>query len=460
MKLLCLSNGHGEDAIALRILQALQQITPVECAVEIVALPIVGKGHAYVQNQIAMIGQVKQMPSGGFIYQNGWEFLRDLQGGLLALTLSQLKVIRDWAQTGGVILAVGDIVPLLFAWWSGVPYAFVGTAKSEYYLRDEKGLLPRRSWFEHLESWSGSVYLPWERWLMQHPRCQAVFPRDQLTTERLRQWTIRAFNSGNPMMDGLEPTGQLQLLLAQLADSKAPPPSQQPDELSIALLPGSRAPEAYRNWQKMLQAVMHLTTAIAPTRLRFLAAIAPALDLSPFSSSLLAAGWQPQCVAPPSESHPAHLSVTSSIPATRSSKSQQLQALCFHRPNAQLILVQNAFGDCLHLAELAIAMAGTATEQFVGLGKPAFLLPGDGPQFTPAFAESYTRLLGRSALLVDQPQDVAPMLQSLLQQPEELQHIAANGRRRMGEPGASERVAHCLFEQLLQNSNKIASRTD
>jgi len=42
-------------------------------------------------------------------------------------------------------LSRGDIVPLLFAWLSGATYAFVGTAKSEYYLRDEAGPLPRQT---------------------------------------------------------------------------------------------------------------------------------------------------------------------------------------------------------------------------------------------------------------------------------------------------------------------------
>ena len=51
-------------------------------------------------------------------------------------------------------------------------------------------------------------------------------------------------------------------------------------------------------------------------------------------------------------------------------------------------------------------MAGTATEQFVGLGKPAIAIPGNGPQFTPAFAEAQSRLLGGSLILVKRPSQV------------------------------------------------------
>lgn len=410
MRLLCLSNGHGEDQIALRILQALQQQPH---APEVAALPLVGEGQAYTRHGIPLIGTAKTMPSGGFIYMDGRQLARDLRGGLLQLTRSQLQTVRAWSKEGGVILAVGDIVPLLFAWWSGAPYAFVGTAKSEYYLRDEMGPLPRRSKFEQLESWLGSVYLPWERWLMTRPRCKAVFPRDSLTTHILKRWHIPAFDLGNPMMDSLEPTGvRFQLL----------EPSIEPDHsapLTIALLPGSRAPEAYENWQTMLEAVAALCLKLQQRSLLFVAAIAPGLDQAPFRQALAAQRWQTNPTMP---DH-------------------------FQQDRATLILT-SAFNDCLHQADLAIAMAGTATEQFVGLGKPAITLPGKGPQFTPAFAEAQTRLLGLSVVLADTPTQVPAIVKSLLQDPDRLYQIQSNGQRRMGKPGAADRIATCMLQQF------------
>lgn len=149
MKILCLSNGHGEDAIAVRIIQELRLLSE---SLELVALPLVGKGQAYEDINVPIIGAVRQMPSGGFIYMDGRQFIRDVQGGLIQLTLAQFKAVRRWAKEGGIILVVGDIVPLLFAWLSGANYAFVGTAKSEYYIQDEAGTLPKRpKW----EGWSG-----------------------------------------------------------------------------------------------------------------------------------------------------------------------------------------------------------------------------------------------------------------------------------------------------------------
>jgi uncharacterized protein (TIGR03492 family) len=102
----------------------------------------------------------------------------------------------------------------------------------------------------------------------------------------------------------------------------------------------------------------------------------------------------------------------------------------------------------LYQADLAIAMAGTATEQFVGLGKPAIAIPGNGPQFTPTFAEAQGRLLGPSLILVKHPAEVAGAVQSLLRDPDRLQLIAENGWRRMGESGASPRIAECLIKRF------------
>ncbi len=414
MRLLCLSNGHGEDIIAVRILQALQQqAQPPELA----ALPIVGEGYAYTKLAIPLIGTVKVMPSGGFIYMDNRQLARDIQGGLVELTRAQFRAVRDWVrggqrdgppQAGSLILAVGDIVPLLFASLSGAPYAFVGTAKSEYYLRDEKGLLPRQSWWDdRLERWTGCIYHPWERWLMSRPNCQGIFPRDALTTEILQQFGIPAFDLGNPMMDGL----------GWVAEEP-----ETPSDLTITLLPGSRIPEAYANWELILQAVPGLLEAWARP-LVLLAAIAPGLARESFQQHLLDARWQPTGAG--------------------------TYTLGFGQKTATLeLLPPGRFAESLHRGDLAIAMAGTATEQFVGLGKPAIALVGPGPQFTAAFAEAQTRLLGASVTVVESPAQVGKAVAALWQDPDRLQGITANGQRRMGQPGAAQRIATYLMNQI------------
>lgn len=418
MQLLCLSNGHGEDIIAVRILQELQRHPD---APELAALPLVGEGVAYRQLDIPIVGPVQTMPSGGFIYMEGRQVLRDLRGGLLKLTWTQFKAVRRWAKKGGVILAVGDIVPLLFAWLSGAPYIFVGTAKSEYYLRDEAGWLPNRS---RWEGWSGSVYLPWERWLMSRKRCKGVFPRDKLTTELLRQWSIPAFDLGNPMMDGIRPERPDPIFYEPDAELKEIQRS-----LIVTLLPGSRVPEAYENWQLIVQAVTGLLDGYKERSLLFLSAIAPALSLDPLREILETEGWRQQ----PPESTPSNLQLNDAT------------ALTFTQKNGTLVLTQDDYNLCLLKGDCCIAMAGTATEQFVGLGKPAIAIPGKGPQYTPAFAEAQTRLLGPSLILVKQPDQVLSVLHQLLRDPDRLQLIAENGRRRMGLGGAGRRIAESLM---------------
>lgn len=435
--------------IAVRILQELQQHST---SLNIAALPLVGEGRAYTQQGIPIIGSVKSMPSGGFIYMDGRELMRDLQGGLLQLTLAQLKAVKSWTRRGDramgrwgngamgrlpntsspsppnpLVLAVGDIVPLLFAWLSGANYAFVGTAKSEYYVRDEKGNLPGRSPFARLENWSGSVYHPWERWLMSHPRCQAVFPRDSLTAQILQKWSIPAFDLGNPMMDQLEPV--------------KPPDSFDSIEqtLTILLLPGSRTPEALGNWEQIVTALTDLSATSNDRSLLFLGAIAPGLSLDPFCQILANAGFQQSVGARNSDIPLLKQTILLNPPPN-----PKQNILTFSKNNAFIILTQHAYNECLHLAQIAIAMAGTATEQFVGLGKPAITFPGKGPQFTQAFAQAQSRLLGASVILVEHPNSVADAVQSLLNDPQRLQLIAENGLRRMGKPGAARRIAQYL----------------
>ncbi len=409
MRLLCLSNGHGEDIIALRILHALQQQPG---APEIAVLPIVGEGHAYEKAGFPVIGTVKALPSGGFLYMDRQQLARDIRGGLVPLTLAQLRAVRTWAQQGrdqkNLILAVGDIVPLLFAWRSGMPYAFVGTAKSEYYIRDEGGWLPRASWWsDRLQRSTNCIYLPWERWLLRRPQCRAVFPRDSLTATSLQRFGVPAFDLGNPMMDGLEWHGT-----EPLADT---------GEISLLLLPGSRPPEAYANWDLILQALNGLLVK-TDRPLLALAAIAPGIDLEVLRRVILGYRWQ------------------------------QLDPNTFvvgvGDQQAKLVLGTDRFAEFLQRADVAISLAGTATEQFIGLGKPAITIAGPGPQFTAVFAEAQARHLGPSISLVQQPSQVAAALRSLLDNPDALQTIAANGHKRMGTAGAAERIAQQLMVQM------------
>jgi uncharacterized protein (TIGR03492 family) len=399
MKLLCLSNGHGEDRIAVNIALKLRELQPQANhlpPLQLLGLPIVGVGKAYTHAKIPLLMPGQIMPSGGFIYMDHNELFRDLRQGLLPLTGQQLQTCQAWAAGGGKILAVGDIVPLLLAWLSRGPYAFVGTAKSDYY-----------------QDLKGSDYYPWERWLMQRPLCQAVFPRDRPTSQTLQNLGIPAIDLGNPMMD-------------EMGDSVALSPSA--SALTLLLLPGSRPPEAYRNWQLLLRGVASVITVAPTLDLILFAAIDPGLELAPLVQGLTTLGWV----------------AGGEIPAWATLANLQV----WHYPQAgkgvRLILAPAGFKLGAQVADLALATAGTATEQFVGLGKPVISIPGQGPQFTRAFAQRQTRLLGESVTLVADPEAVGKVAVEILADPQRRLAIQANGKTRLGTAGAAERIARYL----------------
>jgi uncharacterized protein (TIGR03492 family) len=258
----------------------------------------------------------------------------------------------------------------------------------------------------NIESWLGGVYLPWERWLLRRPNCQAVFPRDRITTEVLQKFGIPAVDLGNPMMDGLETSWT---------------PQDQKD-LRLTLIPGSRPPEAYQNWAVILQGLDSLLASHPDAQtIGAVAAITPSLDILEFENLLRQYQWQ-------------------------------LTADGWIKQNCTLNLWVERYNDCLAYGQIAIAMAGTATEQFVGLGKPAIIIPGAGPQFTKLFAERQTRLLGESVLLLENPGILDEIVQELLgNEPDDgnndrLRRIRENGLLRMGRSGAAQKIAAYLVD--------------
>ncbi|HBC43084.1 MAG TPA: hypothetical protein DCZ88_14675 [Pseudanabaena sp.] len=403
MEILCISNGHGEDLIGTRICIELEKL-----GFSVIALPLVGVGHAYTKANIPIAAQVTQaMPSGGFVRMDSRQLARDVKSGLVGLTFKQLGFAWKWSRAGcngkRLILAVGDIVPLLFAWlpakFGGCNFVFVATAKSEYFWRERKSYLP------HVKKpFGGSNFFPWERVLMRSNHCKAVFVRDLLTAEVLNQeFKLPAIYLGNSMMDGLEPKG-IDFGISE-------------NDWVVAILPGSRSPEAYENWLTLMLCAQVVARTI-PHDVNFLVAIAPDLDLEVIGQSIVQKGWL------------------------------RIDEMTFRVQNARLILLKDGFSDCLHQCHLGLAMAGTATEQLVGLGKPVITIAGNGPQFTRKFAEEQANLLGCSVNLIDKPAQAADVLNSILQDPDYFQESGRNGLERMGQAGASASIAKYIVDNI------------
>ena len=411
-RLLVLSNGHGEDLIALRLIEALVALAP---AVTVKVLPLVGEGDAFAaaegQGRLERIGPRQQLPSGGFSNQSATGLLADLGAGLTQLSWRQWRLVRAWGRQAAPVLAVGDSLPLLLAWASGAPYGFIGTPKSD----QTWATPPPAGWgattlADAYHRCKGSEWDPWEWALMGSRRCRLVAVRDRLTARGLHRRGVAACAPGNPMMDGGPST---------------PLPAALVGRRRVLLLAGSRMPEAARNFSRLLEALTAAAhgpaglTVLMPTGKR-----PAAEDLTP---SLQRSGFRP--VPPPAGSG-----------AT---------AAWRRHDGLDLLLGPGRFERWAAWAEVGLATAGTATEQLVGRGVPALSLPGRGPQFTAAFARRQSRLLGGAVRPCHDPAEMGAGLEALLEDRELRARLGRIGRRRMGSPGGSARLAALIHARLL-----------
>ena len=420
-RLLVLSNGHGEDLIALRVIRALLELRP---QLEIAVLPMVGEGQSYAAEEAAgrlrRIGPRQELPSGGFSNQSFSGLLSDLAAGVLGLSWRQWRLVRAWGKRGEPVLAVGDLLPLLMACAGGGPFGFIGTPKSDFtWASPAPPGWPSSPWDLLADAYhrrKGSEWDPWEWTLLRGRRCRLVALRDRLTARGLRRHGVNALAPGNPMMDGF---------------AASPPPAWlEASAPRVLLLPGSRMPEALVNAERLL----HALTLLADQQGGVLTA-------------LLATGTRPNAteVAP--------LLERMGFKAHPEPGEMELRALgaaaCWHRGPLQLLIGPGCFSRWAPWATAGLATAGTATEQLVGLAIPALSIPGPGPQFKAGFARRQSRLLGGAVLPCRTPQQAAEQLGVLLREPELRRRLGRIGEARMGPTGGSERLAALVAERLL-----------
>ena len=403
--LMVISNGHGEDLIALRVLEAIHRQRP-SLALEV--LPLVGRGDVFKTavslGWLTHIGPEATLPSGGFSNQSLPALVADIKAGLAILSLRQWRLVHRQAKRGRAMVAVGDLLPLLMAWSSGAPFGFLGTPKSDYSWRSGPG----RSLSDHYHRLKGSEWDPWEWMLMGSKRCRFVAVRDRLTARGLRRHGIPALAPGNPMMDGLE---------------VMPPPAALERCRRIMLLCGSRMPEAQRNFQRLLAGVKRMETH---QPLALLMPVGRQPDSNALGAELERHGFR--FSLPPSD---------------------QLGAeACWVRGPCLLLIGRGCFNRWAGWAEVGIATAGTATEQLVGLGVPTLSLPGPGPQFTGGFARRQSRLLGGSVRPCSSTRELTEELCRLLNAPELRSRMGCTGQRRMGPAGGSSRLAQLALSRL------------
>lgn len=247
-RVLFVSNGNGEIAIADRIAQEVRAIDP---SLRIDHLALVGISRAEYMRDV---GPQQRMPSGGLIAMGQLgNIARDVGAGLIGLTLAQRRFLVEARGRYDRVVAVGDAFALFMALATRATVLYVGTAKSVRV----------------------SEYGPFERSLLR--RASAVFVRDEETAQRLSRQGVNACFPGNVIVD----------LFATDDDDRA-------DDAvagfapALAIFPGSRE-NAYAD-ARFLAGVVKDVAATHPHAGAVLS-IAPVLDSARFEAEF-ARDWE------------------------------------------------------------------------------------------------------------------------------------------------------------------------
>ncbi|MDV3350593.1 hypothetical protein D0962_11690 [Leptolyngbyaceae cyanobacterium CCMR0082] len=390
-KLLFISNGHGEDNHSSHIIRSLWELEP---ELNIAAIPIVGQGHAYRNINVPIVSPTLTLPSGGFTYTNRLRLLSDIRAGLLTSTLRQIQAVRNYAPSCDLVFATGDVVGQCFAYISGKPFISFTSSLSAMYEGTLKIDMVLKA-------------------VLKSPRCLTLFSRDAYTAKDYqKQGLAKAQFGGIPSLDRLKPKGKdLQLDVARPM---------------MALLPGSRMPEAMHNLKLLLGLVVEI--AKLNPQVQFCAALVPDVmaSLETISADI---GWH---CAPGKLTYVVDGEVIATV-------------LCF----------SDAFSDIVCHTDLVLGMAGLAVDQAMAIGKPILQIPGPGPQFTYAFAEAQERLLGLSVKTIGTKpatsaifKEAAQYAVKTIQDEAYMKACVANGQERFGPFGASYRIAKVVLDTL------------
>ncbi|MFM8605077.1 MAG: lipid-A-disaccharide synthase-related protein [Cyanobium sp.] len=422
--LLLLSNGHGEDLSAALLARELQRH-----GLEVAAMPLVGHGGAYRREGIPVVGgATREFSTGGLGYTSLAGRLTELIQGQPLYLLGRLLWLWRHRLRYRLVLAVGDLVPVLAAWLMGQPAAVYLVAYSSHY--------------------EGRLRLPFPcSWLLRARCWRAIWSRDAFTARDLSAQLGRPVTFlGNPFLDlvAADPPGT-DLAETGLAEAAVSPPCPEGRSQSLALLPGSRLPEAARNLSLMLRVLTHLPEPLQdPARLRLQAALVGDLPAEAVARLGEPLGWRLEPAPAEGEN------------GDRDAPPELRQG------QLRLQLHWGRFAAVLQGSDLVLSMTGTAAEQALGLGLPVLQLAGSGPQFTPGFAEAQRRLLGPGVYCAAGPAgdeatlaasaDLAAALLERRADPQrgeawrrELRQLAGE---RIGAPGGSGRLAAAIMERI------------
>ena len=229
---------------------------------------------------------------------------------------------------------VGDVVPILFAWTTGLPVITYLVAYSSHY--------------------EGRLRMPWPcDYLLSSKKFLAIYTRDQFTADDLSSYFSKVSFLGNPFM---EPLLKNKPLFSN-------------ELMRVGILPGSRRPELDTNLSLILKVVEYLQfTNYQKQNIRLDMALVSSMDVSLLEKIVTKLGW------------------LFSIDKARD--------ILITKGNKMVRIHYHSFKEIVQISDIVLSMSGTAAEQAIGLAKPVLQLEGFGPQFTASFAEAQRRLLG------------------------------------------------------------------
>ena len=404
--ILIICNGHGEDVIALEIIKNLLKEIKVK---NIEVLPLVGNGDVFnciSSSNFRKVGYLKELPSGGFSNQSFKGFLLDFQAGFLFDIIRNFLIVKRKSKYNYKIIAIGDFLPLFFAWSSKCEFSFIGTPKSDHTWSSGPGW----SISDFYHKFKGSEWDPWEMFLMRSSRCKVLIMRDEITANNLIRKKIKAKYFGNPMMDFVYKKNEK---LSNIVNFHR-----------IIMLIGSRFPEALNNLDRFLDCLK---------------------DLSLYKDLIILL---------PVTTNADEMIINNYLKRYGFSKKKKFGFMIgedsvWQNKEKYILVGKSKFHLWANMGIVGLSNAGTATEQITGLGVPSLSLPGHGPQFTKSFAKRQSRLLGGSVLVCNDKTSLLNRLVLLLNEKDYRFEQVKFGKERMGESGASKKIVDSINFNLL-----------
>lgn len=393
LEILVVSNGLFEDMMACQIIKNLKKIYP---SIFFKALPLVGEGKAYIQENIEILGPCKNLPSEGLVHFGFKNFIKDIKEGLINLLIQQIKIIRKEGEKVDFIIAVGDIfLCFLCGFFSGKKVIFASTAQSIYIRKIDRL----------------NIYLV-KRY------AKVVFPRDQATTKYMKKFDIPAIYFGSLAMDCIEISGK---------NFNIPEKSK-----VIGMLIGRRK-DAFEKLKYLLEIVEEIEIELKKRNYEI--SIFFIISLPLFSIN--------------KEEFKKNIEILNWRFAEENKKEGIIGYLI---KNSNKIIVTDEFGDVINKSNLVIGFSGAANEQAVGFGKPVITFPVKNNLYPwKFFKKEQKNLLGEAVFPL--PYDkkiIVKKIFSILNNSKIEEKVKKIGLERVGPKGAGEKIASYIKATFIE----------